>query len=378
MGRPKGTGYVREREGRHSCIWKQDGKFIERRVTNERHGERMLLRVEDLREQGLDLHNAVAKAFGEPERPRGTASMKHMAATYLDWLAREGRRTPRNMAMDRSRAKGVTEDPEMAEARVDLVDRAAVARWTERLAQKRQPRTINRHLSLASQVWRYAQRHGYVPEAKANPFRLVGRAREPNLDKDPLSPEEAAALVSAAPEDFRPLLVAALATGCRRGELLSLTWADVDLKANGGEGVLIIRPEREKAGRGRRVPLTVELRAMLSRTKKAAGPVLPSAPVFLTAEGRPFDAQAVRLRVKALRRATPEGVPLRKVTNFQFKGLRDAAVCNLLALGVPTATVARVVGHGSIKTTEKYLGKLVDAQRAAMKAYSAVRFGTAT
>lgn len=378
-GRPKGTGYVKDRAGRLSCVWKQGGKFHERRVKDKRTGEKMLTRVEDLRDEGLELPAAIARAFKEPEKPKGTATVEEVAAAYLGWLEREARRSPKNLAHERGRAKGLTEDPEIATARVDLLDRAAVARWTERLAsgaiggKPRQPRTLNRFLSLGSRIWRYALRHGYVPDGRPNPFRAIERAREPRLDKDPLTPAEGAALVAAAPEDFRPLLVAALATGCRRGELLGTTWQDIDLS----NGVLVIGHAREKAGRGRHVPLTSELRELLTRMRKAAGPVLPAAPVFATADGKPHDARTVRDRVDVLRRLKVQGVPRRKLANLKFKDLRDSAICNLLALGVPTATVARVVGHSNLTTTEKYLGPLVEAQRAAIERYSAIRFGVA-
>ena len=223
--------------------------------------------------------------------------MAEATIAHLALLERE--RSPANMKQERSRANGIKNDDEMAAMLVDRVDMRAVARWTERLGMDRSPRTVNRYLSLGSKVWRYARKHGYVPEDRPNPFRLVDRAEEPDLDKDPLTPKQAAVMVKAADEDFRPLFVAALATGCRRGELLTLTWGCVDIR----ESEIVITPEHEKAGNGRHVPMTKELRVMLRQIKRTRGPVLPSAPVFVTARGRPHTDTTVRRRVAKLREA---------------------------------------------------------------------------
>ena len=130
------------------------------------------------------------------------------------------------------------------------------------------------------------------------------------------------------------------------------------------------------------MPMTTELCELLAELRKRAPLGLkthaanPAAPVFLTARGKPHTYTSVRHRVLEVRERLlkVKDFPERKARPFTFKNLRDATVCNLLALNKPTATAAKIVGHRHLATTEKYLGLLVDQQREAIEAYSAVRF----
>ena len=65
-----------------------------------------------------------------------------------------------------------------------------------------------------------------------------------------------------------------------------------------------------------------------------------------------------------------------KLLNLKFKDFRDAFICWLLEDDTPTATVARIVGHRHLVTTEKYLSELRLGQRAAIDRAGARRFGT--
>ena len=82
-----------------------------------------------------------------------------------------------------------------------------------------------------------AKRWGWIT---VNPLDAAQRPRMPAPQPDPPSPEEAAKIVNAAWEqddDWGTFVWLTLVTGARRGELLALVWADLDLVA----GVLTIR-----------------------------------------------------------------------------------------------------------------------------------------
>jgi integrase len=59
------------------------------------------------------------------------------------------------------------------------------------------------------------------------------------------------------------VIIAALETGCRRGELLSLTWRDVNLARR----EMTIRAERTKTGVGRVLPISARLAGILELAK---------------------------------------------------------------------------------------------------------------
>ena len=110
---------------------------------------------------------------------------------------------------------------------------------------------------------------------------------------DALTAAEARLLLSTSPDGIRPVLLCALTTGMRRGEILSLDWSDVDLE----KGVLVVQPEREKAGRVRPVPMVAELKAWRSAAAKAAG-----VPAYVIAK------DATLLAIAAVRPAAPDAL----------------------------------------------------------------------
>ena len=108
-----------------------------------------------------------------------------------------------------------------------------------------------------------------------------------------LERDEIARLLAAAPERYRALLATAIFTGLRLGELLGLTWGDVDFDAGlvrvrkqlGRDGVLV-PPKTDQAVRD--VVLMPALGRMLREHKLASPCSRPSDFVFVTLRGTPL------------------------------------------------------------------------------------------
>ena len=133
---------------------------------------------------------------------------------------------------------------------------------------------------------------------------------------------------------IRLAIVLLYTTGIRRGELLRLTWADVDMKRR------TITFRQTKNGHDRTVPMTDALHAMLAalpRPLEATTPVLPryADPKVLT---RAFTRYAAR-------------VGLRGVV---FHDLRHAAASLLTAAGVSQRAVMEILGHRDPRMTIRY------------------------
>src|SRR5262249_45507883 len=73
------------------------------------------------------------------------------------------------------------------------------------------------------------------------------------------------AVVGALPEYLQDVARFAYLTGWRKGEIVSLQWADVDLQG----GAIRLRPEHSKNGRGRIVMLDGDLGALIQRRVQA-------------------------------------------------------------------------------------------------------------
>ena len=174
--------------------------------------------------------------------------------------------------------------------------------------------------------------------------------------------EEAKAVLSAAEGDrLEALYLCGLMLGLRPGELLGLTWADVDLDA----GVVHVRRslKRERAGMRLGDPKTPKSRRSLDLPPKVAealarhrkdqaaerllvGPAWDASwdLVFCTASGKPIDPSNLRRMFKALTNSAGIG-------DWHPHELRHSAASLLSASGVPLEQIADLLGHDGTRMT---------------------------
>ena len=213
----------------------------------------------------------------------------------------------------------------------------------------------NRDLALLRAMFNWAVLGGLLPRS---PFRIgdvpaVRLAREEARSRR-LQPGEAERLLDAA-GGLRDLVVAALETGCRKGELLSLQWHQVRAQ-------LFLPAGKTKAKRDRRVPISSELaRVLASRRLDPAGETLPP-DVYV------FGDEIARRRhsIKTAWRLTLQRA---KITDLHFHDLRREAGSRWMDAGVSLAEIQRWLGHANIAQTSTYLGASIGNDDAAMRAY---------
>jgi integrase len=238
---------------------------------------------------------------------------------------------------------------------------AAVTRvMVEAFRVQRPPVAANRDLSLLRAAFNWAVLSELVP---ATPFKIgtvpaVRLAREEPRTRR-LQLGEEAALVAAASFYLRDLMTAALETGCRLGELLSLQWSQVGID-------LFLPAGKTKAKKPRRVPISSVLRAVLERRRlDPAGAVLtPAAYAFGDEIGRP------RVDIKTAWRAA---VRRAGIADLNFHDLRREAGSRWMDAGVPLATIQRWLGHANIAQTSTYLAAALGNDAGAMAAFEARR-----
>ena len=192
--------------------------------------------------------------------------------------------------------------PGLGAAKLSEVGRADVQDLADRLlAQGLDPSTIRNALMPLRAIYRRAISRGDVAVNPTTGLELPAvRGRRDRI----ASPEEAAALLAALPDEDRALWATALYAGLRRGELMALAWENVDLAAG------VIRVERSYDPRARqfvspksragtrKVPIASALREYLVAQKLRVG--RSDGLVFPTRNGTPFDSWAVKARaVKA-------------------------------------------------------------------------------
>jgi integrase len=202
--------------------------------------------------------------------------------------------------------------------------------------------TANGVLTLLKAALNFAYHEGKVQTDDAwrrvKPFQQVQAPRIEYLTDD-----EATRLVNACAPEFRPLVIAALLTGCRYQELARARAADIDRDA----GVLTIRAS--KSGGARTVVLTTEAVAFFNQV--AAG----KRPGELLLPRRDGGAWGKSHQFRPLREACGAAQINRAIS---FHILRHTHASRLAMRGVPMHVIAAQLGHSSVKATERHYAHL--------------------
>ena len=215
---------------------------------------------------------------------------------------------------------------------IDKVSAQDVERFKARRLETCAPGSVKRDLAVLSTLFRRA----IVYRLRAdNPCEHVRVGRYQEKPRRILTADEERRLLAAAAPHLRPLLVLALQTGCRFGELINATWADIDLVG----GRLTLR--ETKSRRAETVPLNTIARETLIALR---GPGRVGR-VFCF-EGKPLSNPKKAL-AGACRRAGVDGI--------SFHCLRHTAGTRALRSGADIRTVQALLRHRNIETTARYL-----------------------
>lgn len=204
--------------------------------------------------------------------------------------------------------------------------------------------TINREIGLFSSAINYARNEWDwdIP----NPV-MGKRLREPEGRTRWLTQEEAALLIKAAQTDPRAthlpdLIRLAVNTGMRKGEMLGLNWQRVDLKAN----LVHLGAEHTKAGKRRSVPLNDEARTALLNRARFRAQYCPATPwVFTNRKGE---------RIENIKTSFSSACEIAGIENFTVHDLRHTCAAWLVSAGASLIEVRDLLGHSTIRMTEKY------------------------
>ena len=215
-------------------------------------------------------------------------------------------------------------------------------------------KTINNRLSILSTCLTTA--YEWLDLETKRP--KIKRLKCPPPRTDYLTAEEASLLLAASHDTTHELILTALRTGMRQGELKGLQWESIDWRS----GNLVVRHSRcdhrkvldtPKSNRERHIPLDREVYQMLGARRRQTGYV------FLDAAGRPFTARRMS---KDLTQACA-AAGLRRIT---WHVLRHTFASELAIKGVPLHAVQALLGHTTIMTTMRYSHVAPSALRSAI------------
>lgn len=242
--------------------------------------------------------------------------------------------------------------------------------------------TLNHHVQTVKAIQKWARRKGYLERPWLSEDAAIKRAKPAQRHRR-LVPGEEASLLAAASPWLQRIIIAALETGCRKGELLSLQWADVSLS----RGEIVIRAEKAKTRTRRVIAVSPRLKAVLLmlRLDPAGQEQVPMAYVFGDAVGgqigsfaTAWETAVLKAHGQAVRRhprthaLLPESRARFAEVDLHFHDLRHEAGSRMVEAGWPLHHVQAMLGHANLSQTSTYLNAQATGLQDSMR-----RFGTA-
>lgn len=205
--------------------------------------------------------------------------------------------------------------------------------------------TANRHLSLLKSVFNRAI--AWELFRGQNPAAKIAKGKEPTNRLRYLSQAELQRLLGLSDAKIYPILACALLTGMRRGEIMALTWANVDLN----QGHIYIL--QSKSGKGREIPIAAKLREVLANM----GPMEPAAKVFNVPD-------------ITLRRHFDQLLKDAGIAGFRFHDLRHTFASHFIMKTGNLPALQKILGHASPMMTQRYAHLSSGYLQAEMQAFN--------
>jgi excisionase family DNA binding protein len=211
--------------------------------------------------------------------------------------------------------------------------------------------TVNRETTIMKRMFNLAIDWRLT---ESNPYLKVRLFSEKGTEKERiLSREEEERLLEKCPVHLSPVIVSALNTGMRRGEILNLKWKQIDFKKRE------IRVENTKSGDARILPVNAFLFSLLESMKSQNG---ASEFVF----PNPRTGQPYTELKKSFKAACRDA----GIKDLRFHDLRHTFATRLVHAGVDLITVRDLLGHFSIRVTQRYTHSNRDQKRKAVEVLS--------
>jgi integrase len=208
-----------------------------------------------------------------------------------------------------------------------------VCRFRDDRLNQVSPSTVRKEIGLLQRVLKIAHKEWGI-NLNDNLYNKIvkppsAKARERRLDEHELSALENS-LSKCRNALVRPIFFFAVATGMRRGEILSLQWSNIDFEAR--TALLPLT----KNGDARTVPLSSPAIKILEEQQRAGKVVFP------------ISANAFRLSWERVKERA-------KINDLHFHDLRHEAISRFFELGLSIPEVALISGHRDFKMLARYV-----------------------
>lgn len=209
--------------------------------------------------------------------------------------------------------------------------------------------TVNRELQVLRQIFRFAKSDKLITSSPFDDKNIISPSMEVERERV-LDFEEEGRLLSELTgprEHLRAIVITALDTAMRRGELFKLKWGDVDLH----NGLITIQATNTKTERTRTVAMTVRAREELTQLWQKS----------------PQDYSQSVFGITDIKRSWKTACKLAGIDNLRFHDLRHTATTRLIRAKVPQAEAMKITGHSQLKTFQRYMNLTHESVTASAK-----------
>ena len=211
---------------------------------------------------------------------------------------------------------------------LDKITIPDILQYLNEVKERASAATANRHHNILRAIFNRAleweKLDGKNPAAKVKQFR-VENSRTQFLEN-----EDITRLLTACDAEIRPIVILALLTGMRRGEIVNLRWEHIDL-VNG-----VIHVLQTKSGEPREIPIAPKLSALFDTIRKG-----DSGKVFA-------------LATRVLNTRFSKALKLAGIENFRFHDLRHTFASHFIMRTNDLPSTQKLLGHKSPRMTQRY------------------------
>ncbi len=302
-------------------IWYIDcssgGRRIRKRVgTSRKEAERALAVIQGKIYSGTFDINVYSKTI--TFRELADAYIKHAKAHKKSW--RRDMTSLRKLLI------------EFGDMRLDDITPFHIENYQLKRREEVSPASCNREIQCLKYMLNLGLRWG---KNSKNPAREVKLFKERNGRLRFLSEDEIIRLIDSCSDQLRPVVITAVYTGMRRGEILNLKWDDINFERN------LIQIDETKSGSPRDVPMSDFLRETMLALKSRSSHEY----VFVNRLGKPY---------RDVRESFSRALKKAQIKDCTFHTLRHTAASFLVMSNVDLVTVKEILGHKTIQMTMRY------------------------
>ncbi len=295
-------------------------RYESARTTSQKEAEYLLTcRKKEVREGILPEVQKVAKNI----------TFKELAGEYLIWAKRQ-----KSFVSKRKKIGQLLEV--FGNNPLNSISSYLIEQYQTKKLATCKPATVNRLIATLKHMVTKAVEWEMASEEIIKKVRKVKQLPENNRRLRFLSSEDCQALIKVCEPHLKPIVITALNTGMRRGEILNLRWDQIDLKHS------FILLGETKNGERREIPINETLR----QTFEALPRHINSPYVFWHGkEGRLY---------RDIKESFKSAVKKADIKDFRFHDLRHCFASHLVMVGCDLKTVQELLGHKTFTMTLRY------------------------